>query len=67
MKIEHALHAITPSELDAAKQDWRRDPTTWRARMFARCQSGDEIADALESYFAALPNSVGMNKKGDRY
>jgi alkanesulfonate monooxygenase SsuD/methylene tetrahydromethanopterin reductase-like flavin-dependent oxidoreductase (luciferase family) len=59
MKIEKALQLLTPSSLDLAKQDWRRDPATWRTRFKARETSlqgdPDEVADTLEAYFEKLP------------
>jgi hypothetical protein len=30
MKIEHAIAMLTPGQLEVAKQNWRRDPSTWR-------------------------------------
>ena len=30
MKIEAAIQLLTPGQFEVAKQDWRRDPTTWR-------------------------------------
>ena len=59
MKIETALHLLTPGSLDLAKQDWRRDPATWRTRFKGREISlqadHDEVADTLEDYFKKLP------------
>jgi hypothetical protein len=59
MKIEHVLQLLTPGSLDLAKQDWRRDASTWRARFKGRETSlqadDDEVADALEAYFETLP------------
>jgi len=63
MNIESILGPlVTPGELDCAKQDWRRDPATWRARFLSvlpaeRLGNADpnEIADGLERYFAGLP------------
>jgi hypothetical protein len=59
MKIETVLQLLTPSSLDLAKQDWRRDPTTWRTRFKAREASlqgdHDEVADTLQAYFEKQP------------
>jgi hypothetical protein len=55
MKVEAAIDLLTPGPLETAKQDWRRDPTTWRALFKARevnlRADHDEVADALEQHF----------------
>jgi hypothetical protein len=63
---------VTPGELDHAKQDWRRDPTTWRERFRARFNwpgaNVDEIATSLEAYFEGLPTpKPRLNRQGHRY
>jgi hypothetical protein len=66
------LHeTLSPSETDLCRQDWKRDPSTWRERFFARNAQlaedphdpvlvfgtrAQQIADSLEAYFeTALP------------
>ena len=58
---------VPPGELESCVQDWKRDASTWRAKLFARHQPAspdvaeenqakwEEIAIALEGYFAGLP------------
>ena len=70
MKPERAHEGLPPGEEDAARQDFRRDPTTWRQRFFARNPGlsenplectlyfgtrAHEVADALEASFEILP------------
>ena len=64
MKRHH--EHLPPGEADAARQDWRRDPSTWRERFFKRNPAlsedpfdttltfgprAHEVADALQAYF----------------
>jgi hypothetical protein len=61
MKIENILGPlVTPSEMENARQDWKRDPATWRGRFLAAIPvrsdvDPNEVADELETYFARLP------------
>ncbi len=72
MKAETAMGLITPGSLETAKQDWRRDPATWRAAFKARevnlRADHDEVADALERHFDELPKwKPRADRLGRRY
>lgn len=58
MTLDYALTALTPGELDRAKQAYRLDQSTWREQFYSVFPgdrvAGDpsEMADLLEPYFA---------------
>ena len=49
---------INPSDEDICKQDFKRDPSTWRQRFYDRYptySNAAELADRMEAYFDGLP------------
>ena len=69
MRIETVDGLLTPGEIAAARQDWRRDAFTWRERFFALFPKDrlpgvhpKEVADTLEDWFKQLPNNTAISQ-----
>lgn len=71
--IERLGKYVTPGEMERARQDWKRDPSTWRERFSLqperlRGTPLDDVRDALQTYFEGLPvEQPRVNRKGERY
>lgn len=64
MKVEAAINLPTPGALEVAKQDWRRDPTTWRQR-FLLTHLTPKLSGLEDNPEAAAPIRAHWNEAAD--